>query len=142
MRNNLTAAYFDNLGMLASALCTVHCLATPLVLAFSPVLAHFLPAEESTHRAMAVMVACLGGLALLPGFRSHRRLLIPILMLLGLSCIAGAAWWGDALPAHAWEVAITCAGSALMIAAHRLNHTFCKTCVAKKQCCPTQTTVS
>jgi hypothetical protein len=49
-------------------------------------------------------------------------------MLGGLACIAGAAWYGDRLPSHSYEVAITLFGSAMMIAAHRLNHTFCKSC--------------
>jgi hypothetical protein len=49
-------------------------------------------------------------------------------MMGGLGCIAGSAWLGDRLPSHACEVAITMMGSTLMIAAHRLNHTFCRSC--------------
>ncbi len=53
-------------------------------------------------------------------------------MSLGLGCIWGAAWLGDKLPSHAWEVAVTVAGSCLMIAAHRYNHTFCADCRCSK----------
>jgi hypothetical protein len=46
----------------------------------------------------------------------------------GLGCIWGTAWYGERLPSHAVEIAITVLGSSAMIAAHRLNHTFCADC--------------
>jgi hypothetical protein len=52
----------------------------------------------------------------------------------GLSCIAAAAWFGDKLPSHVYEVAITMVGSTLMITAHRLNHTFCRSCECSTRC--------
>ncbi len=124
----------DRIGIYASALCVIHCLFTPILLSFSAVLAHFLPAEESVHRTLAVLVALIGTFALLNGFRRHRRTRTLVLMAGGVGCIAGAAWFGDRLPSHAWEVALTMLGSALMITAHRLNHTFCRSC-ACTTCC-------
>ena len=121
--------WFDKLGAWTSALCVVHCLLTPVLLSFSAVLAHLLPAEEKVHRSLAMLVALFGTVALLYGFRRHRRTRVLLLMLGGLALIFGAAWFGDRLPAHAYEVAITFAGSSLMIAAHRLNHTFCRSCL-------------
>jgi len=118
----------DRLGVWTSALCVVHCLLTPVLLSFSAVVAHFLPAEESVHRSLALLVALFGAVALLIGFRKHRRATVLFMMFGGLSCIAGAAWFGDKLPSHTVEVAITFCGSGLMIAAHRLNHTFCRSC--------------
>ena len=115
--------------MWTSALCVVHCLLTPVLISFSAVIAHLLPAEESVHRSLAMLVASFGAFALIAGFRKHRRTLILFLMLGGLSCIAGAAWFGDKLPSHAAEVMITFLGSVFMVTAHRLNHTFCRTCV-------------
>ena len=124
----------DRLGVWTSALCVVHCLLTPLLISFSAVLAHFLPAEERVHRSLALLVALFGTVALLLGFRKHRRPTVLFIMLAGLGCIVGAAWFGDRLPSHAIEVAITFCGSALMITAHRLNHTFCRSC----ECAATQ----
>ena len=118
----------DKLGVWTSALCVVHCLLTPLLISFSAALAHFLPAEEHVHRLLALLVALCGAVALALGFRKHRRSTVLFIMLAGLGCIAGAAWFGDRLPFHAVEVAITSCGSALMITAHRLNHTFCRSC--------------
>ena len=119
----------DRLGVIASAACVVHCLLMPVVLSASAVLAHALPGEERTHRMLAVAVALLGTVALLSGFRRHRRWQVLGWMVCGVGCIAGAAWWGDRLPSHAWEVGVTMAGSVMMVLAHRLNHTFCRSCV-------------
>jgi uncharacterized membrane protein YfcA len=118
----------DRLGIWTSTLCVVHCLLTPVLLSFSAVIAHFLPAEESIHRSLSLFVALFGTIALILGFRRHRRSVVLLTMFSGLACIAGAAWFGDRLPSHSFEVAITFCGSALMITAHRMNHTFCRSC--------------
>jgi hypothetical protein len=124
----------DKMGVWTSALCVVHCLLTPVLISFSAVLAHFLPAEERVHRSLAVLVALFGTIALLIGFRKHRRVRILFLMIGGLGFISGSAWFGDRLPSHAYEVAITMVGSGLMISAHRLNHTFCRSCECSSDC--------
>jgi hypothetical protein len=118
----------DNLGICASALCVVHCIATPVLISFSSVFAHFIPGEEKTHRTLAVGVATLGAIALVKGFRTHGRRRILGFMALGLGFIFAGAFYGDRLPSHLYEVAVTMTGSALMILAHRMNHTFCKDC--------------
>ncbi|WP_263408210.1 MerC domain-containing protein [Terriglobus tenax] len=123
-----TTTWPDRLGIWASALCVVHCLLTPVLLSASAVFAHFLPSEEGFHRVFAVLVAALGTIALIRGYRQHRQPSIIGLMLAGFACITCGAWFGDSLPGHWTEVAITMCGSALMITAHRRNHTFCKDC--------------
>lgn len=118
----------DQLGVWASALCVVHCLLTPIVLSLSVVSVHFLPSEEKTHRTLAVWIAIIGALALVKGYRTHGRQLIVLLMMVGLAFIFAGAYWGDHLPSHLAEVLVTFIGSACMIAAHRMNHTFCRNC--------------
>lgn len=122
------SAWSDTLGMWTSILCFLHCLFTPILLSFSAVLAHALPGEEGVHRSLAILVALFGGVSLLLGFRKHRKTRVLLLMMLGLGLICCSAWFGDRLPSHAFEVAITFAGSLCMIAAHRTNHTFCRSC--------------
>ena len=126
-------SWADRLGVWMSAACFVHCLVTPFLLSFSVVFVHLLPSEERTHRVLAASVALLGAAALANGFRRHRRLSVVTLMLCGLACVFGAAWWGDRLPGHLWEVGLTLLGSTLMITAHRLNHTFCRSCACVPQ---------
>lgn len=131
---NASRQWADRLGVWTSSLCVVHCALTPVLISSSAVLAHFLPAEERVHRSLALLVALFGAIALLAGFRKHGRRRILILMSAGLGCVAAAAWFGDKLPSHAYEVAITMVGSALMITAHRLNHTFCRSCECANGC--------
>ncbi|ADV84863.1 hypothetical protein AciPR4_4115 [Terriglobus saanensis SP1PR4] len=119
----------DRLGTWTSALCLVHCALAPVLLSGSAVAAHCLPSEEHTHRSLAVLVAALGAIALLYGFRRHRRWQVLGLMAGGLGCIAFAAFCGETLPSHAAEVLVTMLGSLLMVAAHRRNHTFCRSCI-------------
>jgi MerC mercury resistance protein len=118
----------DQLGIWTSALCVVHCVLTPVLLSISAVWVHFLPSEERTHRMLAVIIATLGALALVKGYRNHRRLRVLLLMVVGLSCIFASAYWGNTLPSHRIEVLITFIGSGFMITAHRMNHTFCREC--------------
>ena len=118
----------DQIVIWASGFCMVHCLLTPIVLSLSAVSAHFLPSEERTHRVLAVSIAIVGALALVKGYRRHKKRRIPLLMAIGLAFIFGGAWYGDHLPSHTAEVTITMIGSGFMIAAHRINHTFCRNC--------------
>lgn len=114
--------------MVASAVCFVHCLVTPILLSLSAVFAHVLPSEEHTHRVLATLVTIIGALALGFGYRKHQRKSILGLMASGLTLILAGAVFGDQLPSHGYEVAITLAGSCCMISAHKLNHTFCRNC--------------
>jgi uncharacterized membrane protein YfcA len=116
------------LGIAASAICFVHCIATPIVLSFASVWAHYIPSEEKFHRTLAVLVAAIGGFAIVVGYARHRRKRVLLLMATGLFLIFAGAWWGDKLPSHVSEVLVTLMGSCLMISAHLLNHTFCKHC--------------
>jgi hypothetical protein len=118
----------DRLGIIASALCFVHCILTPVALSLSAVWAHYLPSEERFHRALAVLVAAIGCFAIVSGYRKHRRLRVLFLMSAGLSFIFAGAYLGDRLPSHIAEIAVTMTGSSLMITAHLINHTFCKNC--------------
>ncbi len=134
LTSRLLAIPADRLGVWTSSLCVVHCLLTPIVLSISAVSAHFLPSEEWTHRALALVIAALGAIALVNGYRRHRRRRVMGLMAVGLALIFAGAYWGNALPSHRAEVLITFAGSGFMIAAHRINHTFCNHCRTCDSC--------
>jgi uncharacterized membrane protein YfcA len=118
----------DRLGILASSICAVHCLLTPVVLSLPAVWGHYLPSDEQFHRVIAVVVAGLGALAVVANYRRHRRRLVLFLIAAGLVCIFFGAYCGEELPSHSAEIGVTLLGSALMISAHRLNHTFCRDC--------------
>ena len=129
---HLSSVPADRVGIWASALCIVHCTITPVLLSYSAVFAHFLPSEEKVHRSLAVGIAAIGLLALLRGYRKHRRKRVWGFMGTGLGLIFAAAWWGDHLPSHWMEVVVNLLGSSFMILAHRTNHTFCRDCACAK----------
>lgn len=124
----MCAQHMDRVGVVASALCFVHCVATPVVLSLSAVSSHFLPTEEHTHRVLAVFVTIVGVIAIGFGYQRHRRKRVLAGAFLGLLLIFFGAYFGDLLPSHACEVAVTLAGSCCLIFAHRFNHTFCRNC--------------
>ena len=111
---------------------------TPLLLSFSPVFVHLLPGEETFHRRLAVIVTGSAGAALFFGFRKHRRKRVLLLMTLGLSLIIGTAWWGHLFTNRVLEIGLTILGSTLLIAAHRLNHTFCRSCECVEPVCASE----
>ena len=132
VRGYISMGALDRIGVFASTACFLHCLATPIVLSLLSVYAHFLPSEERTHRILAVFITIIGVLALLTGYRKHGKASVLILMGFGLLFVCSGAFFGDRLPSHWMEVLITLAGSSFLILAHRINHTFCRSCT---ECC-------
>jgi hypothetical protein len=128
LRETVWIGAMDRVGVLASAACFIHCLAMPVLLSLSSVSMHFLPSEESTHRVLAVSIALIGGIAILSGYRRHRRPSVLVFLSIGMTFISIGAFWGNYLSSHTTEVLITLAGSLCLIAAHRKNHTFCSSC--------------
>ena len=92
----------DRLGIIASVLCFIHCVFTPLAVALLAVGAHCLPSEEKVHRVLAVFVATLGGLAIFFGYRRHRRSPVVVLMSVGLCLIFAGAYLGSRCR-HIWR---------------------------------------
>ena len=127
-RNLVSTGVLDRIGVYASVACFLHCLATPIILSLLAVYAHFLPSEEHTHRVLAIFITVVGAVAILAGYRRHRRPVVLLLLSAGLALIFAGAFYGDRLPSHWMEVLVTLSGSCCLIAAHRKNHTFCRSC--------------
>src|SRR5579871_5931356 len=71
--NRLSLDRIDALGACVSGLCLVHCTAMPLLLAFSPTLAHLIPGDEWLHGVFACLVVGAGLPSFFMGFRRHRK---------------------------------------------------------------------
>jgi MerC mercury resistance protein len=126
--NSLPRVNWDAIGVGASTLCAIHCLLLPIVLAFAPTLAHFVPGTEVVHRALAFLLAAVGLIAFWAGYKVHRRKIVLLLLSVGIMGVTVGAYAGFLLPTHAWEVVITFFGSSFLIAAHCLNRTLCRSC--------------
>jgi hypothetical protein len=129
---NVSTGKLDYLGIGVSLACAVHCIATPLAIAFLPVFAHAIPGSEKVHRVIALAVLSVGAIAFRSGLKRHRRPIILLPMAVGMAIIVGAAFFGDSLT-HIWETGITMCGSFFVIVAHTMNHSFCRDC---KVCVP------
>lgn len=124
---------WDTLGISASALCAIHCLALPFVVGFLPALATYLPGDEELHKVLAFVVAGFGALAFWTGYRRHRRMSVLMLMAAGLGVIFFTTFYGcELLPSCDWEPWCMVLGGMFMIAAHIANGTFCRTCAVCK----------
>jgi uncharacterized membrane protein YfcA len=115
-------------GIAASTLCAIHCLLLPVMLAFAPTLAHFVPGSETVNRVLAYLLAAVGLVAFWTGYKVHRRKLVLLLLVVKIFGVTVGAYADSLLPTHTWEVAITLTGSSFLVAAHYLNRTLCLTC--------------
>lgn len=114
-----SGTWLDSVAVTLSALCLVHCLALPLVVAGLPFLAQF--SEGHLHAQILVVVLPLSTLALLLGFRRHHNLRILLGGVAGmLLLIIGATVAHERLGLTA-DRAFTIAGSLTLATAHFFN---------------------
>jgi membrane-bound acyltransferase YfiQ involved in biofilm formation len=111
---------FDALGIFASALCMVHCLALPFFMAALPFAMSWL-GHDNVHYLLAgwVFLFCLA--AIVPGYLKHRQTNILILMLVGLSLVLTATFGMHFGLSESLEIPMITVGNLLVIAAHWRN---------------------
>jgi hypothetical protein len=127
------AAYWDKLGIAGSGLCLIHCLALPVVVGILPGLGIAFLADEIVHQLLAFLLIAFAALAFIPGYRRHHDKRVLLLMATGLGLILFATWGGALVDLHgAGETVLSAAGSVLLISAHLLNHSFCRSCTLCK----------
>jgi hypothetical protein len=113
----------DTLGQVLSAVCAVHCVATPFVLALLPSLGSVV---GGAHPLLFALVLGVAVWAFIPGYRCHRRLEVPALAAGGLTLLGVAAFlFHDRL---AVDVGLSLLGAGLMMAAHWKNRQALRTC--------------
>lgn len=107
----------DHGAMTLSALCLVHCLALPVLLAAAPVLAAGVPDAPWVHPAILGLAAPLALVALGRGWRRHHDARPPLLGAVGVALLTGGVFVATA----SGETALTVGGALLLAAAHLLN---------------------
>jgi peptidoglycan/LPS O-acetylase OafA/YrhL len=124
-------AVSDFIGIGLSLLCLVHCLALPVLIAFAPAILRNLPGDDVTHRSLAVLVGFVGFLAFRSGYKMHRRRWVLAAFATGLLLVSTAAVLGDEVLTGYGEAAVTVCGGLLLVTAHLVNHSFCRSCVVR-----------
>jgi hypothetical protein len=116
---------WDFAGVGASALCILHCVATPLLAVALPTLELL---ERPAHTAFAVAILCIGLLAFIPGYRQHRRLSVLLVGLLGFGLLSASPLLRAGSLSESTETSLTMLGGVLLIAAHLRNAYLCRFC--------------
>lgn len=81
----------DHLGIIASALCAIHCAVTPILLIAMPAFAKVW-SHPASHWAMALVVVPIALLMMTAGYRRHRRKWIIVIGMAGIAfVVVGAA---------------------------------------------------
>ena len=82
----------DCVGVVCSCACAVHCAAMPFIIGWLPALGLTWLADEGFHQWMAGFCFLLAIAAVLPGYRRHRRKLVPMLAIAGVAVLATGAF--------------------------------------------------
>ena len=127
---------WDRWGALASTLCVVHCLATPIIAALLPAITAY---EGVTHGVLAVAVLLFALLAFVPGARTHGKPDVLVLGLVGLTLIWTALLLPDDLFGDEYRDVLTLLGGSTMVAAHVYNVVLCRRCAI---CCSDRSPVT
>ncbi len=122
--------WWDRLGIALSVVCLVHCIVLPFAIAALPLLAARWLQASAFHTAMALALLPVALLAVVPGIRMHGRASVAAAMAAGLSLLSTAAFAGEDLLSHEWQIGLTVAGGGILVAGHAVNLTLCRACPA------------
>lgn len=109
---------FDRLAIASSALCLVHCLALPLIVAALPSLTLALAVPESIHIFALALAIPVSGIGLVQGYRRHGRRLPLGVALLGILLLTLGVTLPDRVSV---ETGLTVTGGLLLAYAHLRN---------------------
>ncbi len=119
----------DNLGIFASALCLVHCMAMPFVIALLPVLGLEILDSHESHLVLGSFIWAFALFAIVPGYLKHRNVRILIGMCSGLALVSFAVLAGHQLFGERGELICLTAGNLTLVAVHWKNRgLFSKCC--------------
>ncbi|MGD8340780.1 MAG: MerC domain-containing protein [Gammaproteobacteria bacterium] len=113
--------HFDQIAIALSAICIVHCLAVPVVVAILPIAAVSFGEDQHFHALMLWLVVPTSLVGFLLGYRLHGRSGLVVLGAAGVAVLAAAATWGHTTWSETIEVTVSVAGSLLLATAHWLN---------------------
>jgi drug/metabolite transporter (DMT)-like permease len=121
VRMILSRRLFDQIAIALSALCIVHCLVVPIVVAVLPIAVVSFGGTSHFHTLMLWLVVPTSVLGIGLGLRVHRRFLVAVLGTCGLAALVVAALWGHDVWSEPLEIFVSVAGSLCLAAAHVLN---------------------
>ncbi len=116
----------DKTAISLSLLCSIHCLALPLLMVLLPSIAALPLADEAFHVWMVFAVVPISAYALFMGCKNHKNLHVLLLGGIGLFLLCVTAFLGHDLLGEVWEKALTVTGSAFIALGHLWNYHLCQ----------------
>ena len=113
-----TTDWIERMAVGASAVCLVHCIGLPVLLAALPALAMIIKIPESFHVWVLGLAIPMSGVALLLGMRDHHSRLPFLVGCIGLCLLAIGAL---VLLGGRFETPVTISGGLVLATAHILN---------------------
>lgn len=123
---NRIIASMDTLGIAASSLCLVHCLAMPLVVGILPIIGLKFLEGHQAHVTLAFFVLTFALLAIVPGYLRHRRGDILAMMLVGVGLVLYATFVARFTLGEAAELPIITIGNLILVFTHLRNRSLHK----------------
>jgi MerC mercury resistance protein len=128
----LNSRDWDRWGVGASALCVVHCIATPIMALALPGIA---ATEGVMHGLLGVAIMVFASLAFIPGCRTHGKHRVILLGAIGVMLIWTALLLPQALVDDGLRDGITVVGGLVTAAAHVFNLILCRCCTGHLAAC-------
>lgn len=123
-----TVTSLDNLGMIASIACLIHCLAMPFVLAALPFLGLQWLSSHESHLYLAVFIWLFALFAIVPGYLRHKNKLILAGTAIGLGLVTFGALGAHCTVGEELELPIMITGNLLLVTVHWKNRSMFKCC--------------
>ncbi|QBF83599.1 MerC domain-containing protein [Shewanella maritima] len=128
---NTAQLALDRLAIGVSALCAVHCVATPILLVLLPSLSALPIADHHFHEMLVWVVLPTSAVAVTLGCKRHKDTKVWLLALTGLAVLMVSAFFGHDFLGEVGEKIATLIGALIVALAHWRNFKLCR----KKQCC-------
>lgn len=116
----------DNLGIAASTLCLVHCMAMPFLITILPFMGLQFLEGELAHRIIALFVFAFAIFAIGPGYLQHRKKIVLYSTIFGLTLVAGALLVAGPMFGEQYELPFITTGNLILVVTHLKNRKLCQ----------------
>ena len=116
----------DGTAVAVSALCTIHCLALPVLLVLFPLLGATVMADEAFHAMLLWVILPTSVIAVGLACIRHRDTAVMVLVGTGLAILVGAALWAHDHASPWVDAGMSVVGGAILAAGHIRNFMLCR----------------
>ncbi len=118
-------SFWDQVGMMVSSLCFVHCVVTPIFILSLPWLGEYFH-DPLFHIFIFLLVVPIGLYAFFQGYSHHKNKSVLALGIPGLFAVGLGAFVPERIAHQIGHESLTIVGSILLISAHYINRRVCR----------------